>query len=1153
MWNDTPKLLGALPDRVKEAVGEVRSPKGGVDGSSGLCWTASVNSLLIWRHIRGRSALVTSLGIPQGCSTEGTIFVEFVCQSSGVVSVVAVVTDGSCLVVWPDSTKPFDRSVQQLEGKGPTALAAAPLSSATGTAGGVLAVVGFKDGSLQRVEVPPGGATARSKLLQAPESAKGQQGVLGRLSSTVRAAYAETFYAASGLQAAPSGAEVVALRLPGWRLPGTPDMQRELLVLTADSLELWKLLPQDPRTEAAERCAASHRLDSLMHRSSAGLRPGRPLGLAALQGPGSVALLVGGTDTPSGGGMQCALMRLRLGPGASPSLEDAWVVPGPAAQPTAGAPGKGYQLLPGSASALPALVVEPAGAMWVVGEGAGRAAEATPLAGDGSVLGCAVSADKASWLLLDPKQGVLLVRIVASCQEDSNRAASALSRPAHMGQSMKNQIYSELDNALSQVSGGQQPKALGYTLDKLGAFTGSGASNVVAQYSTDLIDRLPKHWSAESPADAAESAASVSTALQLEHKIARHSDLLDVLEADGCLDCMEGTALRIVLQNAEKCAALHAIRELDNRLPHRLKRGQKDELRSFAESCGWAEPGKAGGRSSEAIADAARRAGVTADHVKSFLLYHGEQPLHEAIAEAGGSLKGTSELFSQREPSEVFYARATAAVPLLFEAMADILQAGLRVTHQKACLAAVRQLLETAEVALLRAASAREDLQRRFPRACAVARGAIPASVPWSSGDAIRRGLHALLECCLERRPPIRPQRNADYAAEIRTLLFSTADKLLSAFAEAEAALMPAYGSSEEASSEPVAGEYAAAKQQALQALLEEAKWEAEHKSVGYMELASMREVERLARHHCSYPQLVDICEMAGDVAKLHWLMESCGPPGEFCSYVMQRLVGEGREAELLQLPRHFDDVMLEFLGELPALRWKHEIRMRLYEGAASTLGQLAAEPAPSLAEKRRLLSLEHLCHLATASTGLAGDLSDDQVQAANGTFAELALLDVQRAVGMEDTDRPLEKAALVSAAVSAGEEDARKYPLALVVFALSGEDFMLAHEDQMKFVWLKIASATDWSEVMAARSTATDDEWAAVLDSTPLVQALRDAYYQYGLEAQIPADNLKEWLSSEPRLDDGDRQAALIALDYAISGVGAGENFGTGEDAMEH
>lgn len=73
-------------------------------------------------------------------------------------------------------------------------------------------------------------------------------------------------------------------------------------------------------------------------------------------------------------------------------------------------------------------------------------------------------------------------------------------------------------------------------------------------------------------------------------------------------------------------------------------------------------------------------------------------------------------------------------------------------------------------------------------------------------------------------------------------------------------------------------------------------------------------QVERMSEHHCSYPQVMDICEALGEPARLHNLMGSCGPPGDFAAYVIKRLHDEGRDSELLKLPRQFDKPILEFL-----------------------------------------------------------------------------------------------------------------------------------------------------------------------------------------------------------------------------------------------
>lgn len=115
-------------------------------------------------------------------------------------------------------------------------------------------------------------------------------------------------------------------------------------------------------------------------------------------------------------------------------------------------------------------------------------------------------------------------------------------------------------------------------------------------------------------------------------------------------------------------------------------------------------------------------------------------------------------------------------------------------------------------------------------------------------------------------------------------------------------------------------------------------------------------QVERLAEAHCSYAQLVGICELLQDEPRLHYYMAAVGPPGEFPRFVMERLHGAGRDVELLNLPAQFDHDMLAFLEVRPAAAgWRSlaclalRRRRRTPTSTCSTQAfMLLAQPVPT-------------------------------------------------------------------------------------------------------------------------------------------------------------------------------------------------------------
>lgn len=90
-----------------------------------------------------------------------------------------------------------------------------------------------------------------------------------------------------------------------------------------------------------------------------------------------------------------------------------------------------------------------------------------------------------------------------------------------------------------------------------------------------------------------------------------------------------------------------------------------------------------------------------------------------------------------------------------------------------------------------------------------------------------------------------------------------------------------------------------------------------------------------------------------------------------FAPYVFGRLLREGRQAELLDLPLQFDDALHAWLsaagsedaGSRQQLLWLHEIRMQEYGACAATLGRLMQAHGP----QPRLVALQKLAALTAA------------------------------------------------------------------------------------------------------------------------------------------------------------------------------------------
>lgn len=143
---------------------------------------------------------------------------------------------------------------------------------------------------------------------------------------------------------------------------------------------------------------------------------------------------------------------------------------------------------------------------------------------------------------------------------------------------------------------------------------------------------------------------------------------------------------------------------------------------------------------------------------------------------------------------------------------------------------------------------------------------------------------------------------------------------------------------------------------------------------------AQMRRVEGLAEAHAAYAQLVDISRLTGDTGQLYRQMEQLVDDGldqPFATYVFSRLLGEGRHAELLDLPSQFDAQLQQWLSneadaDGPArlqLKWLHELRTASYSTASASLDRLVQTQQGGMqeGEVERLLALQKLSALVAA------------------------------------------------------------------------------------------------------------------------------------------------------------------------------------------
>eukprot|EP00887_Chlorella_sp_A99_P005877 scaffold1.g5877.t1 len=84
-----------------------------------------------------------------------------------------------------------------------------------------------------------------------------------------------------------------------------------------------------------------------------------------------------------------------------------------------------------------------------------------------------------------------------------------------------------------------------------------------------------------------------------------------------------------------------------------------------------------------------------------------------------------------------------------------------------------------------------------------------------------------------------------------------------------------------------------------------------------------------------------------------------------------------------------------------------------------------------------------------------------------------------------------------------------RQAIVALQAYAAAGRRFQLEHRGAFAAAWARLAGATDWAEVAAARRGASDAEYRALLASQPLFQAAAVGYARGDLRGAMPASQV--------------------------------------------
>ncbi|XP_037787648.1 nuclear pore complex protein Nup133-like [Penaeus monodon] len=124
-----------------------------------------------------------------------------------------------------------------------------------------------------------------------------------------------------------------------------------------------------------------------------------------------------------------------------------------------------------------------------------------------------------------------------------------------------------------------------------------------------------------------------------------------------------------------------------------------------------------------------------------------------------------------------------------------------------------------------------------------------------------------------------------------------------------------------------------------------------------------------LAEKYCDFRTLVEVCDRTDNQERLSQYMTQFGSEG-FSDFVFRWYLETGKRGRLLS---HGDQGGLSrFLQDYTSLAWLHQIQTRDFSSASTTLRQLGLDEMTYLSRKKTLLSLSKLCNLAASVPGSA-------------------------------------------------------------------------------------------------------------------------------------------------------------------------------------
>ncbi|KAL0051061.1 hypothetical protein WJX82_001259 [Trebouxia sp. C0006] len=693
---------------------------------------------------------------------------------------------------------------------------------------------------------------------------------------------------------------------------------------------------------------------------------------------------------------------------------------------------------------------------------------------DETVLSATVAADPVSphWLILTPSK---VVRVAMDQVQPAHSAAITAQSPAASRRPAVSQALSHLTGS-SQAKPPGTPQAVPqdevFQLLQTVVYTPAqdlarqrsiqqlarmvprlqeppGAANVIAIFSSRVIDVLPKQWGRALAADYLQ---------QLCDKEDFHQTFLTTLEEIDVMRVLDPEALRVLFESAEKLEAVSAVREYENE--------QRED-----------------------------------SQMERMTL------LQDVIFDAGRLCAApVSAPVEQRSEQEIFYSCPSASAEAFFEAVSNQL-AGLETSaYADTASTQLEQALELAQAVqnVLNKTHARhQELIQAYQRDMF----RVSADTPWwSAGLTVRTALQALADTLARSAQLLQGGDPAHFEKSIKWLLTMTETVLVS-FTQATDSCQAA------ATLQALKQDYEQARHKYLQLLLDIAQSLGENGggTLLVQRVEELADAHRAYAQLFEVCQLQGDDFKLHSIMMRHRVTDSGNHldlEQSAVAYVFDRLFTEGDHARLLSFPDQFNQDLTHWLqkrlaaagsdrtraASLRRLTWLHELRRKEYAAASRTLADVTNNNEGDSATVHQAACIAKLTRLAAVKGPILAPSQED-VDYTNHAHTKIIMLQVQAALGMgSEVVHPLSH--LLTACLSDETPPSQVCYVFLLLGHLRPIDRQQAYRKEFQEAWQKLSAATDWNLLAQHSQQQSDDQISTFLRHTDLCNAAQTCYH---------------------------------------------------------